>query len=511
MQIFSGRRCRLFLSLLILIFLGSPAVALAHPLGNFTINRYSRLKAGLETIQIIYIVDMAEIPTFQTWPEIDTDDDGDISPAEEATYLTRQTSVFKDNLSLIVNDASQNLTLRERSLKVSPGQGGLNTLRLEARFTAALPLEQTIWQVEYYDANYAERLGWQEVVVNPTAEVTLIESTAPTQDLSRALTDYPQDLLQSPPAVNQATFRFKAGASPVGPSEGVPVTTPSTISTELPFGLGQDKFAELITIPTLGPFALFLALLAAFGWGAAHALTPGHGKTIVAAYLVGSRGTVRHAVFLGLTTTLTHTAGVFALGLLTLFASQFILSERLYPWLGVASGLLVVGIGLSLFRGRLAGLFISEVPRHHHHDHEHHHDHQHEHHHDHEHTHSHVPDGPITWRSLLALGISGGLIPCPSALVVMLSAIALQRIGFGLLLVITFSLGLAGVLTIIGVLWVQATQLLERLSQRTTWFERLPGRGRWLQVLPAASALFITLIGLGITVQSLIQTGWLTL
>jgi ABC-type nickel/cobalt efflux system permease component RcnA len=276
----------------------------------------------------------------------------------------------------------------------------------------------------------------------------------------------------------------------------------------------NDGFTQLITMPHLTLPSILLALALAFAWGAAHALTPGHGKTIVAADLVGSRGTVRHAVFLGLTTTLTHTAGVFGLGFLTLFASRYILPEQLYPWLGVASGGLVVAIGLSLFRGRLKGLWGGG----HHHDHEHHHhdhdhDHGHHHHHGDGHTHNHLPPGadnqPITWRGLLALGVSGGLIPCPSALVVMLSAIALQRIGFGMVLIVTFSLGLAGVLTAIGVLWVQAGSWLERFSQRVPLLERLPGRGRWLQLLPAASALFITLIGLGITQQALSQTGLL--
>lgn len=247
---------------------------------------------------------------------------------------------------------------------------------------------------------------------------------------------------------------------------------------------------------------LLLALLTAFGWGAMHALTPGHGKTIVAAYLVGSRGTTRHALFLGLTTTITHTAGVFVLGLLTLFASQSILPEQLYPWLGVISGVLVVAIGLSLFSGRLRTLTRPDV---HSHNHDHNHDHAHTHNHDHTHDHGHsyVPpvadDSPVTWRSLLALGVSGGLLPCPSALVVMLSAIALQRIGFGLLLIVVFSLGLASVLTAIGVLFVHAGRL----------FERIPMGGRLIQALPVASALFITIVGVGITLRTIVQTGTL--
>jgi ABC-type nickel/cobalt efflux system permease component RcnA len=284
----------------------------------------------------------------------------------------------------------------------------------------------------------------------------------------------------------------------------------------LPSFREADPLADLVAKPNLDPLPFTLALLAAFGWGAAHALTPGHGKTIVAAYLVGSRGTTRHALFLGLTTTLTHTLGVFLLGLITLFASEFILPEQLYPWLGLISGALVVALGLSLFRGYLRYLLQPEGHEPHSHDHDHDHTHPHDHTHHHDHGHSHLPPGAdgstISWAGLLALGVSGGLIPCPSALIVMLSAIALQRIGFGLLLIIAFSLGLAGTLTAIGILWVQARRFLERQRLASPLFSP-PLRGGWVSWLryglPAASALLITMIGLGITVQAFMQTGLL--
>jgi len=302
-----------------------------------------------------------------------------------------------------------------------------------------------------------------------------------------------------------------------------------------------------------------LAIAACFVWGAMHALSPGHGKTIVGAYLVGENATAQQAVFLGLTTTITHTAGVFALGLVTLFLSNFILPEQLYPWLSFLSGLIVVDIGLRLLSRRLQGftwfkkIFSSHshdddhshehLPTHSHHHspdhshehlptHSHHHspDHSHEHlpadshHHSHDHppaqahqhphdhshqhsstrslsTHSHLPPGadgsPVTWRSLLALGISGGMVPCPSALVVLLSMVAIGQAGFGLVLVSAFSLGLAGTLTMLGVLLVNARRL----------FERVPTQFRFARVLPAMSALFITLLGLGISAQAVMQIG----
>ena len=252
-------------------------------------------------------------------------------------------------------------------------------------------------------------------------------------------------------------------------------------------------------------------------------------QTIVGAYLVGARSKAQHALFLGLTVTLTHTASIFALGLVTLGTSEFILTEQLYPWLNVLSGVLVTGIGLKLLISRWRGAQVFQnwaVGQHHtehthnhdhHHHHEHDHDHSHElptrhkpevvqahyhHAHDHDHNpehheHSHLPPGadgsPITWSSLLALGISGGLLPCPSALVMLLSAIALNRIGFGLALVSAFSLGLAGVLTGIGLMLVYAKEL----------FERLPIQSPKISMLPTVSALFMTLIGLGLTTQAL--------
>lgn len=480
-----------------------PSSTWAHPLGNFTVNRYSRLAPGAEQIELHYVVDMAEIPAFQERAQMDTSRDSVLSQSEQAQYLANQVATLQSNLHLLAGGMALKLEPQESSLEFLPGQGGLSTLRLSINFTAALPQEQQVWQVEYRDDNYTERLGWQEIVVQTTAGVSLLESTAPTQDISQELRSYPQDLLQNPLKVSSASFRFErqSDGTIVNPALATQAILASPWSApQSPDGQNpksSDPFATLIAIPRLGPEALLLALLAAFGWGAAHALSPGHGKTIVAAYLVGSRGTMRHAIFLGLTTTLTHTVGVFTLGGITLLVSKFILPEQLYPWLGVASGLLVVTIGLSLLMGRLRG------GHSHAHDHDPHDDHDHfiTYHGSHLTPHHHNSPGPnsatITWRNLLALGVSGGLLPCPAALVVMLGAIALQRIGFGLLLIFIFSLGLASVLTIIGILFVHAGRLLERL----------PLNGRLTRVLPIVSSVFVTIAGLGITWQALAQAG----
>jgi nickel/cobalt transporter (NicO) family protein len=251
------------------------------------------------------------------------------------------------------------------------------------------------------------------------------------------------------------------------------------------------------------------SLLAAAAWGAAHSLTPGHGKAIVAAYLVGARSTPWHAFYLGLTVTITHTLGVFLLGLVTLFASRYILAEQLYPILGVLSGMIIIVLAASMLVNRIRPLLPSKEHAHTHHHHEHHHthdhgdhDHSHHHHGDHGHSHHHhLPPGadgsPVTWRSLLGLGISGGLLPCPSALVLLLAAVSFERVGFGILLVTAFSIGMAAVLMAVGLLFVKGSRLISGTTQ-VAWFSKY---------LPIGSALLILFLGLVLTFDSFMKMG----
>ncbi|MEZ4870606.1 MAG: hypothetical protein R3C14_55265 [Caldilineaceae bacterium] len=508
--------------LALLLLLGLPLIAIAHPLGNFTVNRYSRLVLEADQMLLTYVVDMAEIPTQQEKAKLDHNGDGTVDDDEAEQYALAQQTQLTQNLHLTLNGTEQAWLVRGHELSFPTGQAGLPTLRLQLHLAAALPAHSTgaPWTATYQDENFGERLGWQEVVVQAGNQVTLRDSSVSDQDVSQALQHYPSDLLQSPLAINQATFRFTplAGAQRSQATKGEQQLTTKLSTQPATAGRPVDPFTALINIPTLGLSTILLALLAAFGWGAAHALSPGHGKTVVGAYLVGARGTVYHALFLGVTTTVTHTAGVFVLGFVTLFAAHYILPERLYPWLGVLSGVLVVVIGVVMVRDRWrsGSHHYGHDHGHHHghaaHDHEHGHqhdhvhalDHTHDHDHAHEHLHSHLPPGadgaPVTWRSLLALGISGGLLPCPSALVVMLGAISLGRVGFGLLLIVAFSLGLASVLTAIGVTLVYAGRL----------FQRLPESGPLLRLLPIGSALLITAAGIGITLQALVSSGLLS-
>ncbi len=300
--------------------------------------------------------------------------------------------------------------------------------------------------------------------------------------------------------------------------------------------------------PLLSHGKWLLTLVGVFAWGAAHSMSPGHGKTLVGAYLVGERATPLHAIFLAAITTVTHTVGVFALGLVTLFAARYILPEQLYPWLSLVSGCMVIAIGGNLLwqrwrryaakkgsshkaHGHDHGQIHQHEPVHTHADdsvHSHQHDlvhsHQHEpvhtHHHGPKHSHAHgqhshtehshtehshgghshshlpAPGEPVTWRSLLFLGFSAGLVPCPAALVLLLGAIALGNPLSGLILVVVFSLGLSLVLTTLGLLLVYAKQL----------FKHLPtGQLSWTRWLPIASAFGIVVIGVGISTRSLLQ------
>jgi nickel/cobalt exporter len=276
----------------------------------------------------------------------------------------------------------------------------------------------------------------------------------------------------------------------------------------------QDYLAKLLHQPEITPWMIAAAIGVAFALGAVHALTPGHGKTIVAAYLVGSRGTLKHAAFLGAMVTFTHTVSVFLLGMATLFLFQYVVPENITRILGAISGLSIVAIGGWMLYKRLRRTSHPHSHDHEHghshsHDHHHHDDHDHDHHHDHSHGHmhehgthghSHVPD-EVSWSGLVALGASGGLVPCESALVLLLSAIALRRVGLGLVLLVSFSLGLAIVLMGIGVLVIYAKNLLPERTGRNPFF-------RWM---PVVSATIVLVLGLLMTGVSLgwIQPKWI--
>jgi nickel/cobalt transporter (NicO) family protein len=429
---------KLVVVLFALAALVAPAAAAAHPLGNFTVNRFSRVEVSGPRLYVRYVLDLAEIPTYQAG-RIDT-----------RTYARE----IAQNARLSVGGKPAALRPVRTRLAHPRGAGGLDTTRLEV--VLAGPRLDGTSRIAYRDGNYRDRIGWKEIVVG-----------ADTPSRSHELRAYPKDLLQSPLDQTSVTTHLAPGDGP-----DVTPSLSSGRSLQAPDRVADSGFAALVGRSHLSLLVILASLGAALFWGAAHALSPGHGKTIVTAYLVGRRGSVRHAGLLGLIVTITHTIGVFTLGLVTLALSQFIVPDRLYPWLNLVSGLLVVGIGASVFYSRWR--------------------HRRAHTHGHEHHHHHHAEPDASFRSLLAVGVSGGLLPCPSALVVLLAAISLHRVAFGLLLIVAFSAGLALTITAIGCAAVLARGAFRRVSLE----------GPLVRLLPAASALVILAAGLAMTVRA---------
>ncbi|HEY7259112.1 MAG TPA: hypothetical protein VH459_08580 [Gaiellales bacterium] len=463
----------------------APGVAQAHPLGNFTVNRYSLIEVGKGSVKVTFVLDEAEIPTFQALG-------GNPTPEAARAWAEAHVATFARKLHLRLGGSDVPLApdTAHVTATLRKGQGGLHCLRvtvpLSARIPGAGPFTAT-----FEDDTFGDRVGWKEIVMRALPGAVLTQSSAATHDVSDMLRHYPSGMLSTPLDVRSATFGYRYGSG-------------TSVSVGAPQGSGGESvavsggaFTDLVTHRDLGLGFILAAVAIAMFWGAVHALSPGHGKSIVAAYLVGSRGTGRHAAFLGLTVTVTHTASIFVLGIVTLYLSNYILPETLYPWLSVISGLVVVGMGGSILVRRARRLRASRREHHHHHhDHDHNHGHDHDHGHHHHHGpggHTHEPPAAITVRSMLALGISGGILPCPSALVVMLGAIAVHRVAFGLLLVVAFSIGLAATLTSVGLIVVYARRLVDRV----------PSSGRLVQAAPTFSAAVITLLGVGLTVQAL--------
>jgi nickel/cobalt exporter len=488
-------RSKVYIFIALLLFASAAA---AHPLGNFSINQYSRLEVEKTKIKIRQVLDIAEIPTFQLTGEIDTDKNGTLSNEELNAYAERMTPEHLANLSLAVNNQPVQIRAESKNIFLQTGAGNLPTLRIEWNLASDLADLSETNQVKFENKNFAERIGWNEIVLNRVGSVSIFDSNAFGSAVTDELKAYPQESLSAPLAERTAQFSFTTNSAPENSRILQNRDGHQTAAVQ------KDRLAELIAVPAVTPAIAIFGLFLAFGLGAMHAMSPGHGKTVVGAYLVGSRGTAKHAAFLGLTVTITHTLGVFALGLITLFASNYILPEKLMPFLSFVSGLLVLYIGLTMFKTRLFAAFGWEAVGHHGHSHGesiHSHDkHDHEHlqssatadgsdkfTHTHDgHTHSHLPPEQVSWKSLLALGISGGLLPCPSALVLMLSAISLNRIGYGLILTLVFSFGLAATLTSVGLIFLYLGKAFggSRLAEN-----------RIFKALPVASAFVIACVG----------------
>jgi len=518
-------------------------------MGNFSVNHYSKITLERDVIRIDYFIDLAEIPTYQELQRANISATAiDPNSASVLNYIAARGAELMHGLTLELESNSTPLRLISSGVIFPPGAGGLPTMKMGFVFEASYPstpsnLDRRHVSLQYADNNYPGHSGWKEIVALGSAG-SLLRSSVPATDRSGELSNYPTDLLTSPPQDLEASLVATLPAAPATLSDMQPVriarsaALPSTARATAPNPatgsngiapkqhaaahalaprepsqaasaestavhlqanrqqMPRSRFTELIQAEHLNAWFLFTAALIAIGLGGLHALEPGHGKTIVAAYLVGSRGTARHAVLLGIIVTASHTAGVFALGAITLYASRYIVPEQLYPWLGALSGITIAGLGCYMllrrftgtatdhshlpgashghwmFRKRAARDNIASVPV--------------------QSTTSPTQSPALT--QLLALGITGGIIPCPAALIVLLSAFALHRIGLGFFLIVAFSAGLAAVLIGFGMMAVYARRFVTRFQIDGSLTKR------WL---PAASAAFISALGLILTIQAL--------
>ena len=421
---------------------------------------------------------------------------------------SEQAAAWIQNLDFTSEGARLTPTQETTKIKLTDGAGGMHVSRIET----TLRLENVPGKLSFEDRNYPDRAGWKEIVITSTDKTPIIQASHSGTDRSKALTEYPADPTLTPPQDLRASIVWHVEA-PVIVTKIVPIQQPAApvtqAATPAPSANPKPVAGEVTKSDYLSrmlsqrdiPFnVMLIGIAVAFAFGALHAKSPGHGKTMVAAYLVGSRGTMKQAAFLGGMVTLTHTISVFILGLVTLAFAKYLAPEKLVTWLGVASGISIVLIGATLFYKRLRTLGHGHTHDHAHHHHHHHDDHDHAHDHAHAHgiPHSHVPEGEVSMKSLIALGASGGMVPCPSALVLLLISISLGHVGLGLLLLVSFSLGLAGVLMAIGMLVIYAKQWLPdpvKTSQHPAF-----------RLIPVLSAFVIVCIGLVMTGVSL---GWL--
>jgi nickel/cobalt transporter (NicO) family protein len=507
----SPRRRRVFLPAIAAVatLLLAPAIASAHPLGNFTINHYAGLTVGRDGVDVDIVIDMAEIPTFQERQTMDTDGDGSVGDDEAAAWATSTCTKLVPDLHLALGGAAVPIAAGAGTATFLPGAGGLSILHLECldRAAFASPLTATS-KLTFSDTSWSERIGWREIVA--TADGTTLDTHGlPATSPSRKLTAYPADLIAQPLDIRSATIDatpIAAAALPSAPAVVRPpvvATAPAPAAAAVPGGVASE-LPDVLQAPSFSPLAILLAIAVAVGLGAWHALTPGHGKTLLAAYLVGSRGTGIHAVGLGLSVAVSHTLGIVVLALLVVGAQSVLAPDVVVRTTPIVAAVSVVAIGGWMLIGearrrRAAGRSESV----HRHDQDPDHDHAHEARHDHPHEtvagehahggirHTHVPPdaSSLSWRGLFVLGLAGGLIPSTSALLILLGSIAAGRPAFGLVLVIAFGLGMAAVMTGVGLAMVFARGRLDRVPSRSSL-------GRLAGAAPLLAS--VAVLGLGV-------------
>lgn len=523
----------------------------AHPLGNFSVSHLSRITLEADHIVVQVAIDAAEIPTAQDRPRVDDDGDDDASPGELAAHADRECRSFAAAATLQLNGADLNMVVLDAVFDYATGQAGLDTSRLDCEFRAAVPsgFGDEVAAVDFVDDYRPGRVGWHEINAVGVG-VGLIDSPVPATSVTNDLRSYPEDLLESPLDVREVSLQIGPGGiteqpAAVGVSDrAIAADARDSLVAARPGFLGgfvdrvQGEFENVIGRDDLTLGVGLLAVGLSLVLGASHALLPGHGKTVMAAYIAGRQGQVRDAVLVGATVTFTHTGGVLLLGL-ALTVSSALAGDAVLGWLGVSSGVLIAALGIALLvsavRRRDSGWFghgHHHGPGGHTHDHGNHHthelhghdeqhghgdghghghdgthddhdhgahhlhDHQHDGHHDHDHEEPKVSRG-----GLVGMGVAGGLVPSPSALIVLLSAIALGRTWFGVVLVIGYGVGMAGVLTVAGIALVRVRDSLQRRVDNADGKIARTAQ-RWGRLAPMLTAGLVFVVGAGLAIRS---------
>ncbi|CCK31217.1 hypothetical protein BN159_6838 [Streptomyces davaonensis JCM 4913] len=494
------------------------SVASAHPLGNFTVNRYDGLVVASGTLRVDHVEDLAEIPATQAKPDIER-------LGLEQWAGRRCASAARDS-ELTVEGRSVALTVKSSHARVRPGQAGLDTLRVECALRAPLPDSETL-TLDFRAAGAESGPGWREVTARGD-RMTLAESDVPKESLSGELTTYPEELLSSPADTASASLTVRPGGPALVEEE-----RDAPAASVLPRGADRWTRAldSLVARNDLTVGFAALALFIAIGLGALHAVAPGHGKTLMAAVATarGGRARMKDVLPLAASVTVTHTLGVVALGLLVTAGSAA--APSVITWLGIASGALVMAAGATLVRRawhqrghhhphspapeRTPTPVLVGAHTHGHghgHDHSHGHEHSHDHEHDHErpkeHTHTHTHGGTThthatapTIRGTILLGFAGGLVPSPSAVVVLVGAAALGHAWFGLLLVVAYGVGLALTLTAAGYAVVRLGAGASRWVERRPSWAVHPVAGLIRRTAPLVSALVVVALGAGLVLK----------
>ncbi|WP_300011418.1 High-affinity nickel-transporter [Pseudonocardia sp.] len=484
-----------------------PPQAQAHPLGNFTVNHYDAITLSPDRVEVLSVLDSAEIPTVQQRRATDTDGDGTISAAEGAAHADMTCAAMLPATSVAVDGVAVVLTVTSATAEYPIGEQGLPTTRVTCLLAAAADLDGRA-TVTFADTFAADRIGWREITATGDG-LRIDASDVPAESISDELRAYPEDLLASPRDQRSAQITVVPGSgTAVEPLVALPVTGVGWFDSAAQ--AVERLLSGIAAGPQLSPVLATLAVVMSLVLGASHAALPGHGKTVMAAYLAGKQGTRRDALVVGATVTVTHTAGVLVFGVLLSLVATFSPVTAL-RWLGVVSGLLVAAVGVLLLRtaivrrrelaalpaaertGVLVGAAIGTGGVGHGHGHG-----------VPGYGHGHGGHGvePDRWSrtSLIGMGMAGGLVPSPTAVIVLLAAVRADRPWFGLVLVACYALGMAGTLTAAGLLLVSVRDRLVRMERTQAWRDRA---GRLLAALPVATALLVLAVGVGLALRSL--------